>query len=302
MHCNSISDAMLPPSPLSCILVLAFIILLAFPRTHEQDRHLKHNLDPTPPGYEDAIWCPRGTCNVEVTNDFGSAGPSRFFHECYSADLSTYVEEAWTGSRSDVEPPYDWVTEPELKKCRQPPVHWSEIVRKEGFFGTFRMAGGGNVIPPNRNSRGRPLTRAGTSLWCWDVKGGMKPNNKIILKRCNEDSTKQLFVFRIAKGSSERGYQKTTLHPKRKKSLCVGVARIREKSWLRLEKCNDNDESQLFGQKLGSNLCGKLDIPNTDLVVTTQGLKPSKGSPVMLRSENDLERFGDAISTWCPLK
>ena len=299
-------------------MVLVFASLLVFQclvegseisgstATDDRRRHLKHNLDPTPPGYEDDVWCPRGTCNMEVANDFGAAGPSRFFHECYSKDLSTYVEEAWTGSLTDVdiEPPQDWITEPELKKCRQSPVHWSKVVRKDGVFGTFRVAGGENSISSPRNVRGRPLARADKEslLWCWDVKGGMKPNNKIILKPCNDESTKQLFVFRIAQGSTESGYQKITLHPKRKKNLCVGVARLQGKSWLRLERCIDNDESQLFGQHLGSNLCGKLDVPNTNLVVTTQGLKPSKGTAVMLRSQREVERFRYAISLWCPSK
>ena len=270
----------------------------------DRHRHLKHNLDPTPPGYEEDIWCPRGTCNMEVANDFSAAGPSRFFHECYSRDLSTYVEEAWTGSLTDVEPPQDWITEPELKKCRQSPVHWSKVIRKDGVFGTFRIAGSDKSMSSSRNVRGRPLARADKEslLWCWDVKGGMKPSNKIILKQCNEKSTKQLFVFRIAQGSTERGYQKITLHPKRKKNLCVGVARVQGKSWLRLERCIDNDVSQLFGQHLGANLCGKVDIPNTDLVVTTQGLEPSKGTAVMLRSQREVERFRDAISMWCPTK
>ena len=266
----------------------------------DRHRHLKHNLDPTPPGYEEDIWCPRGTCNMEVANDFGAAGPSRFFHECYSKDLSTYVEEAWTGSLTDIEPPQDWITEPELKKCRQSPVHWSKVVRKDGgVFGTFRITGGDKSMVSSRNVRERPLARAD---WCWDVKGGIKPNNKIILKQCNEESTKQLFVFRNAQGSTERGYQKITLHPKRKKNLCVGVARVQGKSWLRLERCIDDDESQIFGQHMESNLCGKVDVPNTDLIVTTQGLEPSKGTAVMLRSQREAERFRDAISTWCPSK
>mmetsp|Transcript_16740 Transcript_16740/g.48051 ORF Transcript_16740/g.48051 Transcript_16740/m.48051 type:complete len:320 (+) Transcript_16740:57-1016(+) len=319
----------MPPSTIPRqSLVLAFASLLAFqcPITasegettgsndehrHRQlkknldlksSRHLKHNFDPTPPGYEDAIWCPRGTCNMEVTNDLGAAGPSRFFHECYSTELSTFVEEAWTGSRTDIEPPREWITEPELKKCRQSPVHWSEVVRKDGVFGTFRIVGS-DANSSSRNVRGRPLSRAdtGKSKWCWDVKGGMKPGNKVITKKCDEDSTKQLFVFKIAQGSAERGYQKITLHPKRKKSLCVGVARIQGKSWLRLERCIDNDDSQIFGQNLRSDLCGRLDIPNADLVVTTQGLEPSKGTAVMLRSEKDSERFRDAIAMWCPSK
>ena len=306
-----------PSSHFRCILVLALASLLAFQHLDfveggdtsdsttpdDRRRHLKHNLDPTPPGYEDSIWCPRGTCNMEVANDFGAAGPSRFFHECYSKDLSTYVEEAWTGSLTDIEPPQGWITEPELRKCRQSPVHWSKVVRKDDIFGSFRIGGGGNSMTTSQNVRGRPLARAEKeSQWCWDIKGGVKPNNKIILKQCNEDSTKQLFIFRIAQGSTERGYQKITLHPKRKKSLCVGVARIQGKSWLRLERCIDNDESQVFGQHLGINLCGKLDIPNTDLIVTTQGLEPSKGTAVMLRSKREVERFRDAVSVWCPSK
>ena len=313
----------MPPSIiLRQSLVLAFASLLAFQcpsvssvegetsgsAVDDRQRTLKHNFDPTPPGYEDAMWCPRGTCNMEVFNDLGAAGPSRFFHECYSTGLSTYVEEAWTGSRSDIEPPQDWITEPGLKKCRQSPVHWSDVVRKDGVFGTFRIVGS-DANSSSRNVRGRPLAlarAASKTKWCWDVKGGMKPGNKIITKTCDDDSTKQLFVFKIAQGSTERGYQKITLHPKRRKSLCVGVARIQGKSWLRLERCIDNDASQVFGQNLGSDLCGALDIPSTDLIVTTQGLEPSKGTAVMLRSEKEVKRFrrwnNRRIAIWCPSK
>lgn len=295
-------------------LALAFASLLAFQcpsvssvegeTADDRHRKLKHNFDPTPPGYEDAIWCPRGTCNMEVSNDLGAAGPSRFFHECYSTGLSTYVEEAWTGSRLDIEPPQDWITEPDLKKCRQSPVRWSDVVRKDGVFGTFRIAGS-DENSSSHNGRGRPLARdASKSKWCWDVKGGMKPGNKIITKTCDDDSTKQLFVFKIAQGSTERGYQKITLHPKRRKGLCVGVARIQGKSWLRLERCIDNDASQVFGQNIGSDLCGALDIPSTNLVVTTQGLEPSKGTAVMLLRV-DVKRFrrwNRRIAIWCPSK
>mmetsp|Transcript_22030 Transcript_22030/g.49181 ORF Transcript_22030/g.49181 Transcript_22030/m.49181 type:complete len:297 (-) Transcript_22030:2277-3167(-) len=255
-------------------------------------RGRKHNLDPTPPGYEDSIWCPPGTCDMKVTHDMGQAGPSRFFHECYSRKLGAFVQEAWTGSLADNDPPPEWISEPRLKQCPGS-VHWSDIIKDDNAFGTFRIAS-------DTTSSGNPR-RSAKGKWCWDVKGGVTPGNKIVLKRCN-DKTKQLFVMKIAPISSNRSYQELTIHPKRKKSLCVGVASTKGKSWLRLERCIDNDASQRFRQYLGKNLCGQFAMSGDDLVVTNQGIKPMKGAAVMLSDSDRLRSFRDSIATWCPQK
>ena len=65
-----------------------------------------------PPGYEDVMHCPPGSCRKYV-NPQGMVGPTSTFNKCYDPATGDMVDGVWTGSLSDVVAPEGWVANPE---------------------------------------------------------------------------------------------------------------------------------------------------------------------------------------------
>lgn len=64
-----------------------------------------------PPGYEDEIWCPHNACEM-YTNPYGYDGGRSSFSKCYSPSTDETTDGIWTGYRTNITAPDDYV-EPE---------------------------------------------------------------------------------------------------------------------------------------------------------------------------------------------
>jgi len=70
-----------------------------------------------PPGYEDEMWCPPGSCDLYTPHGPGFAGPQSAFHKCFDEQTDKITDGVWTGSLTDVVPPEGYITSPELQPC-----------------------------------------------------------------------------------------------------------------------------------------------------------------------------------------
>lgn len=64
-----------------------------------------------PPGHEDDIWCPEGTCQI-YTNPYQTVGGSSSYTFCYDPDTETKTDGVWTGSLTNITSPEDYVENP----------------------------------------------------------------------------------------------------------------------------------------------------------------------------------------------
>eukprot|EP00986_Skeletonema_menzelii_P005923 scaffold2236_cov152-Skeletonema_menzelii.AAC.7 len=66
-----------------------------------------------PPGYEDNMHCPPGSCSLYIQHRPGFAGPQHAFYKCYDETTDKTTEAVWTGFRTQVEAPQGWIQDPE---------------------------------------------------------------------------------------------------------------------------------------------------------------------------------------------
>ena len=66
-----------------------------------------------PPGYEDNMHCPAGSCSLYIQHRPGFAGPRHAFYKCYDETTDKTTEAVWTGFRTQVEAPQGWIQDPE---------------------------------------------------------------------------------------------------------------------------------------------------------------------------------------------
>ena len=66
-----------------------------------------------PPGYEDEMWCPVGSCSRQIVLEPGFAGPNSAFVECFDPSSGSVVDEVWTGTLSETVAPDGWVVNPD---------------------------------------------------------------------------------------------------------------------------------------------------------------------------------------------
>ncbi|KAK1746762.1 hypothetical protein QTG54_002106 [Skeletonema marinoi] len=63
-----------------------------------------------PPGYEDNMHCPPGSCSLFIN---GIVGPKHSIYKCYDETTDQTTDAVWTGFRTQVEAPEGWIEDPE---------------------------------------------------------------------------------------------------------------------------------------------------------------------------------------------
>jgi len=168
---------------------------------------------------------------------------------------------------------------------------------------------------------------------CWAVRKGKK-YDKVVLEKCDDNDESQRFHIEnyvtSEGGRSDRPlwddfYDEATvidtcdycdvgtwvvIRTKADPSMVVTAhSPATENSWLHLEKTNDRNidlMTQVFVDIEGGELIlgdGKCDYNEDCLHVTTQGLGPDIGDPIMLRTGRSMAHFkkhGDPIDYWDP--
>jgi hypothetical protein len=66
-----------------------------------------------PPGLQDQMHCPEGSCSYYTEQPLGFAGPRSAFYKCLDMETNELIDAVWTGSLTDVVPPQGWVEDPE---------------------------------------------------------------------------------------------------------------------------------------------------------------------------------------------
>jgi hypothetical protein len=66
-----------------------------------------------PPGLQDQMHCPEGSCSLYIEQPLGFAGPRSAFYKCLDMETNELIDAVWTGSLTDVVPPQGWVEDPE---------------------------------------------------------------------------------------------------------------------------------------------------------------------------------------------
>ena len=66
-----------------------------------------------PPGLQDQMHCPEGSCSLYIEQPLGFAGPRSAFYKCLDMETDELIDAVWTGSLTDVVPPQGWVEDPE---------------------------------------------------------------------------------------------------------------------------------------------------------------------------------------------
>jgi hypothetical protein len=66
-----------------------------------------------PPGHQDQMHCPEGSCSLYIEQPLGFAGPRSAFYKCLDMETDELIDAVWTGSLTDVVPPQGWVEDPE---------------------------------------------------------------------------------------------------------------------------------------------------------------------------------------------
>jgi len=68
-----------------------------------------------PPGYDDYMHCPRGSCSLFIDYPNGFGGPKRAFYTCYAGTTNKVTAAVWTGGKTHIKVPNGWIQDP--KKC-----------------------------------------------------------------------------------------------------------------------------------------------------------------------------------------
>jgi len=152
--------------------------------------------------------------------------------------------------------------------------------------------------------------------FCWTIKGRKAVERaKIILDDCNEKDDAQLFrqleSHEIGLGECDGCSCYVEIRPKLNDNLVVGVRELKNHAWLRLERPQETkkESHSFYFDEHGKGGTGNFDecefelyfdedtgepnIPSDCLIITTQGLKVSKGKPVLLKTLEEIKHFED---------
>lgn len=66
-----------------------------------------------PPGHQDQMHCPEGSCSLYIEQPLGYADPKSAFYKCLDMETDELIDAVWTGSLTDVVPPQGWVEDPQ---------------------------------------------------------------------------------------------------------------------------------------------------------------------------------------------
>lgn len=146
------------------------------------------------------------------------------------------------------------------------------------------------------------ISRQSGSEWCWEVDSGKnaQEGDKIELAVCDETNENQLFEKNLFTNTDGTNY--ISLAPKVEESYLVGVredpntGEYDGRSWLRIEPPTAIvDGTQYFF--LNANDGTVYTGASEDYIVTTFGMAPTTGSPVMLQSRSQASN-ADKIIAW----
>jgi len=71
-----------------------------------------------PPGYQEFMHCPPGSCSLYIEHDKGFAGPASAYYKCYDERTEKTTEAVWTGQYTEIEAPEGWIQDP--GECEPP--------------------------------------------------------------------------------------------------------------------------------------------------------------------------------------
>eukprot|EP00984_Skeletonema_dohrnii_P006509 scaffold2340_cov69-Skeletonema_dohrnii-CCMP3373.AAC.2 len=71
-----------------------------------------------PPGYQEFMHCPPGSCSLFIEHDKGFAGPASAYWKCYDERTGETTEAVWTGQYTEIEAPEGWIQDP--GECEPP--------------------------------------------------------------------------------------------------------------------------------------------------------------------------------------
>ncbi|KAK1746761.1 hypothetical protein QTG54_002105 [Skeletonema marinoi] len=71
-----------------------------------------------PPGYQEFMHCPPGSCSLYIEHDKGFAGPASAYYKCYDETTEKTTEAVWTGQYTEIEAPEGWIQDP--GECEPP--------------------------------------------------------------------------------------------------------------------------------------------------------------------------------------
>mmetsp|Transcript_10340 Transcript_10340/g.15585 ORF Transcript_10340/g.15585 Transcript_10340/m.15585 type:complete len:301 (-) Transcript_10340:88-990(-) len=65
-----------------------------------------------PPGYQEFMHCPPGSCSLFIEHDKGFAGPASAYYKCYDERTDQTTDAVWTGQYTEIKAPEGWIQDP----------------------------------------------------------------------------------------------------------------------------------------------------------------------------------------------